>query len=45
MQLLTAIILLGALFVPFFLIAAMVRGGWRARRERAVRRQQIKDFE
>jgi len=42
---LSAIILLGAFLVPFFLIAAMIRGGWRAKRERAARRQQVKDFE
>jgi hypothetical protein len=42
---LSGIILLGASLVPFLLIGAMVRGGWRARQERAVRRQQIKDFE
>ena len=41
----SAIILLGAFLVPFFLIAAMIRGAWRASRERAARRQQIKDFE
>jgi hypothetical protein len=39
------IILLGALAVPFLLIAAAVRGGWRAHRERAAAKQRIKDFE
>jgi hypothetical protein len=42
---LSEMILLGAFLVPFFLIAAMIGGSWRANRERASRRRQIKDFE
>lgn len=44
MGVLASIILLGALAVPF-LLAAMIRGGRRAHRERAILKQQIKEFE
>jgi len=42
---LSALILIGASLVPFFLIAALIRGALRARRNRAIIRQQVKDFE
>jgi len=45
MTMFSAFILLGGLLVPLFLLAAIMRGGWRARRERAARRAQIKNFE
>ena len=41
----SGLILLGALLVPFFLIAALIRGGLRGRRDRAAQRKQIEDFE
>ena len=42
---LSAIILLGGILVPFFLVAAMIRGGCRAQQKRAALRRQIKGFE
>lgn len=41
----SGLILLGALLVPIFLIAALIRGGLRARRDRIALKQLGKDFE
>jgi hypothetical protein len=41
----SALILLGASLVPFFLIATLIRGALRARRERAALKRITKDFE
>jgi hypothetical protein len=41
----SAIILLGASAAPFLLVAAIIRGGWRAHQERASFKQDINDFE
>ena len=43
--LLSFFVLLGLLAIPFFLVAAMIRGGLRGRRERAVRRSEIERFD
>jgi len=40
-----AIILLGASLVPFLLVAALIRGGWRAHRERKAHKRVAKEFE
>jgi hypothetical protein len=45
MAALSAIVLLGALAVPFLLIAAIIRGGWRAHRDRQAFKADISDFE
>jgi hypothetical protein len=41
----SALILLGASLIPLFLIAALMRGGLRGRRERADLERLKKDFE
>ena len=41
----SGLILLGASLVPFFLIAAIIRGALRARRERVSLKRLNKDFE
>ena len=45
MAALAAIILLGALAVPFLLMAAVIRGGWRAHGQRAATKRDIEEFE
>ena len=39
------LLLLGGLLVPFLLVGAMIRGGLRARQDRAALKQLPKEFE
>jgi len=39
------IILLGALAIPFLLLAAIIRGGWRAHQERVQRKRDLEQFD
>lgn len=45
MALASAVILLGASAVPFLLIAAIIRGGLRARQERTAWKRRIREFD